>query len=454
MPTLAPPRRKDGVPILNDLPAYRADPLAFWLSSGEIAPVSRVRLGPWLEYWVLTDPDFIQHVMLTNVKNYPRERRLMKLNRMGGPELMFNTDKWEEWLWRRRLMQPAFHRKQIAQFADLIVAEANTSVDRWLARQNPAQVFELEPEMKSLTMRVIGKAMFSVDIENEARGFQEVFEENSDFVFNRAGSPLPVPLWVPTPGNRHALNSLARRNAMLGNILQAHLNAGDDGRTDLLDMLIAAKLEDSERAFTPQQLIGEMSGIVFAGHETTALTMTWVLYLLSQMPGMAARVLDEITSVLGGRNPTLADLDQMPFTEHVILETLRLYPAVYVTLRESDAPDSFGEYSFAQGTHFLVNIRGVQRTARLWESPNTFDPDRFTPERSAGRHKFAFMPFSGGPKKCLGDSLAMMEMQLVIPAILQRVALAYAGNAPLVEQPGFTLRPNSRVPVRIAPRAA
>lgn len=349
-------------------------------------------------------------------------------------------------------MQPAFHRQQIAQFADLIVAEANALVDRWLGRATAAQPIELETEMKSLTMRVIGKAMFSVDIEKDSPQFQRVFEENSDFVFNRAGSPLPMPLWVPTPGNQKALNTLAQRNAMLGQILNAHIQAGDDGRADLLDMLIAAKLEESGRGFTAQQLIGEMSGIVFAGHETTAITLTWLFYLVSQKPDLAQRLLDEAARVLGGRNPTLADLDKMPFTEHLILEVLRLYPPVYVTLREADADDSFGGYDIAKGSHFVVNIRGIHRSARHWDNPSAFDPDRFAPERSAGRHKFAFLAFGGGPKKCLGDSLAMMEMQLAVPTILQRVSFQFAGKQPLFEKPGFTLSPNTRAPMNIQAR--
>lgn len=445
-----PPMRPGAEPVLGHLRAYRADPLGFWLSAGRTAPVCRIRLGPSLEYWVLTDPDAVQLVLQTHVKDYPRERRLMRLNRMGGPELLFNTDRWDEWLWRRRLMQPAFHRAQIAAFADVIAAEASKTAERWA----DGATIDLGAEMKALTMRIIGRAMFSVDIERDVEGFQRSFEATADYVFRRAGSAVPVPLWLPTPANRRAKRMVELRRGLLRAIVEERFKEREP-KGDLLDLLIASQIEENGARFTPEQLIGEMSGIVFAGHETTAQTLTWLFYLVSQNPEVEARLRAEIADGLGDRPPAPADLERMPFTEQVILETLRLYPPVYVTLREADAPHHVAGYDAPAGTRFAVNIRGLHRAPSHWgDDAERFDPDRFGPDRfgrdrGAGRHRYAYIPFLAGPKKCLGDAFAMLEMQLAVAALLRRHRLAYAGSAPAIAKPGFTLRVAGGLPMRV-----
>lgn len=445
-PTPLPPMRPGAAPVLGHLPAYRADPLGFWLSTGRAAPVCRVRLGPSLTYWVLTDPDAVQHVLQTHVKDYPRERRLMRLNRMGGPELLFNTDRWEEWLWRRRLMQPAFHRAQIDAFAGVIAAEALRTTERWA----DGATIDLGAEMKALTMRIIGRTMFSVDIERDVAGFQRSFEATSDFVFRRAGSAVPVPLWLPTPANRRAVRMAEVRRGLLRAIVEERFKEREP-KGDLLDTLIAAQIEESGRRFTPEQLIGEMSGIVFAGHETTAQTLTWLFYLLSRHPEVERRVRAEVRAAVGDRAPSPADLDRMPYTERVILETLRLYPPVYVTLREADAPHQVAGYDAPAGTRFAINIRGLHRAPAHWgRDADQFAPDRFGPERSAGRHRFAFIPFLAGPKKCLGDAFAMLEMQLAVATVCGQTTLSFAGAAAPVEQPGFTMHPRGAITMRVA----
>lgn len=442
---ILPPMRPGAVPGLGHLRAYRADPLGFWLGAGRAAPVCRIRLGPSLEYWVLTDPDAIQHVLQTHVKDYPRERRLMRLNRMGGPELLFNTDRWDEWLWRRRLMQPAFHRAQIAAFANVIVAEARKTAERW----HDGATIDLGAEMKALTMRIIGRAMFSVDIERDVEGFQRSFEATADYVFRRAGSAVPVPLWLPMPANRHARRMVELRRGLLRAIVEERFKEREP-KGDLLDLLIASQIEENGKRFTPEQLIGEMSGIVFAGHETTAQTLTWLFYLLSQHPEAERRVRAEARAA-GDREPGPADLERMPYTERVILETLRLYPPVYITLREADAPHRVAGYDVPAGTRFAVNIRGLHRAPALWgDDADRFDPDRFGPERGAGRHKFAYIPFLAGPKRCLGDAFAMLEMQLAVATLCRWATLSFAGAAPPIEQPGFTMHPRGVIPMRVA----
>ena len=257
-----PPLRADGLPVLNHYLLYRADPLTFWYESGLMGPLVRIRLGPRLEFWVVTEPSLMQHILQKRARYYPRERRLMRLNRRKGPELLFNTDKWEEWLWRRRLMQPAFHRQEIAGLAERMVAEAEALMAEWQV----GQVVDFEHAMKTLTMRIIGRTMFSVDVRDETDMLQDSFEVTSHQAYKRASSMLPTPLWLPTKLNREAETLETARIGLLHRIVHERYES-QQPQGDLLDMLIAAHLEEEEggHRFTAEQLVYEMSGIVFCG---------------------------------------------------------------------------------------------------------------------------------------------------------------------------------------------
>lgn len=442
-----PPLRPDGWPILHHFPRYQSDPLAFWLETGRQAPVVRVRMGPSITYWVVTDPDFLQHILQRKARVYIRERRLMAMNRgRSAPELLFNTDSWDEWLWRRRLMQPSFHRRQIAGFAQAMVEETTRLLDGW----RDGAVIDLAQTMKTLTMRIIARTMFSVRVDADTEALQESFVFNSYYVFRRASAVAVWPEWVPTPFNRRNQRLLGARIARLQQIVDEKYQQSEP-TGDLLDMLIATHLEDGQK-FSAEQLVWEMSGLVFAGHETTALTQMWLFYLLTQHLEVKARLVDEVDRVLGDRPIALEDLDRMPYTEQVINETMRLYPPVYVTLREADEDDTYGAWEIPRGTRFVLNIRGLHRDPALWDEPERFDPGRFAPERGAARHKFAFLPFIAGPRKCIGDSFAMMEMRLIVPTVLQRFRLHYAGNGPPVERPSFVMEAAEGMPVRVEKR--
>lgn len=424
-PSTTLPGRSGGLPRIGDYLAFRRDRLDFWTETGSLGPVVRVVFGAQ-EFWVVTDPVIAEHVLLKQVHDHPRDRRLMRLNRGPGPELMFNTDRWDEWKWRRRLLQPAFHRAQVAGFGDAFVRHADRLAGELVG------VVDLEAALRDMTMRIILETMFSVSADDEVRRLQESFELSSEVVAGRAAAPVPVPHWLPTPANVRLRRLTRYRWGTLARIVDERLRSGEE-KGDLLDTLLAG-----EERFSPEDLVGEMSGIVFAGHETTAETQTWLFHLLATHADVERRMLDEIDEVAPeGRPLTVDDVERMPFTHNVINETLRLYPPVYLTIREADVESDVAGVHIPAGTRLVINIRGLHLDAGAWGDPHVFRPERF--EEQSNRHRFQFMPFLGGPKKCLGDTFAMLEMRLTVPTLLRRLRFEYAGPPSPRPVAGFTL---------------
>lgn len=440
--------RPGGLPLIGDYVAFRRDRLEFWTEAGSLGPLVRVRFGAQ-EFWVVTDPEITEHILLSEVKSYPRDRRLMALNRGPGPELMFNTDRWEEWKWRRRVLTPAFHRDALAGFADSMVGAARTAADRWVRSGR----IDLQESLRSMTMGIILDTMFSVTRDEDVARLQESFEKSSEVVSARASAPLPIPWWLPTPANVELRRLTRYRWATLRDIVVDRLRSGDvEG--DLLDLLIAHHTDEKNRRFEVIDLVGEMSGIVFAGHETTAETQTWLFALLSRHPEVEERVMDEIEHVLGDRDPRLDDLGSMPYVDQVIQETMRLYPPVYLTIREADDDHEVAGFTIPAGTRLVINIRGLHLDPVAWDRPRAFDPDRFGPEHAGTRHRFQYIPFLAGPKKCLGDSFAMMEMRLAVPTILRRIELEPARSQLPEPKAGFTMSVDGGMPMRVSPRGS
>jgi cytochrome P450 len=438
VPTLT---RHQNLPLLYDFPEYIRDPLAFWLSVGRTAPLIRVRLTALREFLVATDPDFFQHILQVKPKVYVREPLTMEIHRAGREAYSFNTQDWEEWLWRRRLMQPAFHKQQLAHFGEIMVEEALRIAKEW------SDTIDMERAMRTLTMRIIGRTMFSFEFGEESAPLQKAYDVWGKYIFVRASVGINLPIWIPLPLNIRTRRAIDRRDEILKSIVMKRYES-QEPHHDLLDMLLSAKLEEGQ-TFTREQLIKELDGIVFAGHDTTAITLTWIFYELSKNPEVEAKLVAEIEQVLGNRLPTLEDVDRMPYTLMVIQEALRLYPPVYVTVRENVEADTWHDYTLPAHTNILVNIYGLHRSPEHWTYPDEFNPENFNADNSQHRHKFAFMPFIAGPRKCMGDSFAIMEMQLLIPTILQQVRLRFMGEHNVNPKPEFVMHPSEEIPMRV-----
>lgn len=428
-----PPRRPDGNLIVGDLFTFNKDRVGFFTDTGDIAPLVRFRMT-YLDNLLVTDADFAKEILQTRNKNYVKEPRLMSILENGTSQVMFTAD-GDEWLWRRRLMQPAFHRKQVAQFCDAILDETKKHLADW----QDGDRRDMDEEMKLVTMMIIGRTMFNVDMAGDSEELHEAYRTLGDNLVARIINPFHAPMWMPTQSNKEYKAVQKTVSQALTTIIEDRRKS-QEPHNDLLDMLLAMA-DVEEGGFTENQLIYEMSSIVFAGHETTATTLTWLLYALSQHPEVEQQLHQELDTVLNGRQPTIDDLDNLPYLNQVINETLRYYPAAISTTRQAVEADVIGGYEIREKENIFINIRGIHFDKRYWDNPDIFDPDRFTPERSADRHKWAFIPFLNGPRKCIGEPLSRVEMQLILATMLQRFRFRLPEGTIVEEDLGFVLRP-------------
>lgn len=444
--TTLPPKRPGGHWLMGDLYDFQADQLGFLLEASELdAPVVRLRFGPQTSN-VLNTPEAVKHVLQTNNKNYIKDQRFVKIIEDGGTATLFTTDK-DDWLWRRRLMQPMFHRKVIANFGTLMDEEIEKMLGRWATQPRP---FDVEDEMMNLTLQIITRSMFSVDVQTHAPGLHHAYNVTGPYMIQRLMQIFPTPLWVPTAGNRQFNAALEEIKTTIQAIIDERRTTGEL-KHDLLDMLLAAHDDETGKSFTDFQLMIEMSGIMFAGHETTASLLTWVFYMLSQHPEVEARLHAELDDVLNGRMPTMDDLPHLPYTEMIIQETLRLYPPAHATTRQVVEDDVIEGYKVSAGDGIVVNIYGLHHNPAYWPEPERFNPERFSAEGVKQQTKLAYLPFLTGPRRCIGEQLAMSEAQMVIAAVAQKYHLMLADKHP-VKETKFALRTADGLYMTLEPR--
>ena len=431
-----------GLPVIGNYRQYVADPLDFWRAVAAVGPVVRVALGP-RRLWAVTDSDLLQQILQTQARDFPRSNRLISQDGFDDRQTVFNAPTWEAWLWRRRLLQPNFHRQRLEGFAQGMVAETHQYLDEWSSSQ-----LSLKAAMKTLTMRIIGRTMFSAPLQ-QTELLQDCFEQINRYSSFQNTALIKLPLWFPLPLYRKTRQAYATRHDVVQNIVSERLASGQP-QDDLLDMLIATNLEDGTR-FSGANIVHEMLSIIFAGHETTSMTLTWALAIIARQADIRQQILAEVDAALAGRPPELSDLPKMPYTEWLIYEVMRLYPAVYATLREAAGDRALGPYTIPAGTEILVNIRALHYDPRYWSEPEQLLPERHDPVQGPENDRLAYLPFLSGPRKCIGDSFAMMEMQLILPMILQRWQLESAAELPRA-QAGFLLQPEGPVDVNIRRR--
>lgn len=399
--------------------------------------------------YAVSHPDHFKHILQDNNRNYRRNTFFNAIvKEMLGLNL-FTAD-GDEWLSRRRLMQPAFHRQRIAGFAGLMTECTGEMLARW-ERVPAGQVLAMDQEMMALTLRIAGRALFSVDLSRESSALGDAFTDLSEYVNYRFGQPFPPPRWVPTRRNRLTNRAAATIDRTIAAMIRERRASGAD-QPDLLGMLMQARDADTGQGMTDAELHNEIGTMMFAGHETTATALTWTFYLLSQNPDVERRLHAEVDAALGGRIPTMADLPNLPYARRVIDEALRLYPPAWGVTRQSVDEDELGGYRIPADASVSLIIINVHHDPRFWDDPERFDPDRFTPERAEGRPAFAYLPFGAGPRLCIGNQFALTEAHLVLAAVAARFALRLVPGHPVKPNPIFVLRTSNGLPMTLVRR--
>lgn len=436
---MAPPLRKTGRrtppgppghPILGNLREFAADTLGFATRlAREHGDVARFRLVN-REAWLLSGPEAVERVLVDNHRNYVKHTFFWrKVEAIFGQGLL--TNEGDAWLRQRRLAQPAFHHARIADYAAIMVDYTLDRVAGW----EDGEERDVRAEMTSITFRVVAKTLFDAEVSGDVAEIAAAFDTGIEEIARRIRRPVLLPDWVPTRGNRRYRSAVGRMDRLVYRIIDEHRDGRDRG--DLLSALM--RVEDEEgRPMSDEQLRDETITMLLAGHETTALALTWTWFLVSRHPEVVERLEAEVDALDGP--PVIDDLPRLPFTERVVKESLRLYPPAYSFGREALEDDEIAGWPVAAGTTLFVFPWVLHRDPRFFPEPLRYDPDRWTDDFERSLPRLAYLPFGSGPRMCIGREFARMELVLIVAAIAQRFRLEW-GAEPPVPMASITLRP-------------
>ncbi len=445
-PTASRPPGPKGAPLMGVMRDFNADQLGF---------IDRMRdeYGDivWMRFLYvpalfLYHPDQVEYVLVTNARNFIKSMSLRSnfFQRLVGNGLL--TSEGEEWKRARRLSQPAFHRERVASYGQVMVDYANRLVGKW----QDGETRDVHPDMMRLTLEIVVQCLFSADVSTDVDEVGATLKELIKPFAAQATLSWILNNRLPTPTHLR-FHKLSRKiDNVVYRIISERRSSGED-KGDLLSMLLAARDEDGSQ-MTDRQLRDEVMTLFLAGHETTALTLAWSWYLLGTNPEAENKFYAELDEVLGGRSPTFADLPRLVFTEQIAKESMRLYPPAFGLGREAIDDCEIGGYQVPKGTQVFLFQWATQRDPRFYEEPNAFRPERWTPDFIERLPRYAYFPFGGGPRVCIGASFAMMEIILCLATIGQRFRLEIDRDHPVSIYPAMSLRPRDGIRVIVRDR--
>lgn len=439
-----------GALLWGSLRAFRSDPIGLLMAARrDYGDVVRLRLGRVTAHLV-SHPRGIRHVLQTRHRHYTkRTRGIAKLREILGNGLLTNDGDF--WLEQRRTMQPAFHRERIQGFGSLMARAASSMLDGWDRRGGSGPLrLDVAREMMVLTLRIVAEALFGADVEPMARDVDQALGVALHVTNDRVKQPFDLPAWLPTPGNLRFRRAMGVLDGVVATLIQRRRKG--EARDDLLSMLMQARDPETGQGMSDRQLRDEVMGVFLAGHETTANALTWTLYLLSQHPDAEARLHGEVVRVLGARPPSHEDMKQLPAATMVIHESMRLFPPAWLFGRSPAEDEEIEGFRIPAGSLVFLSPYVTHRHPALWPEPERFAPDRFAPEKMATLDRFAYFPFGGGPRICIGAPFANLEMLIVLASIVARFRLRLTQGAVVEAEPLVTLRPRHGMPMLLERR--
>ena len=394
----------------------------------------------------LYHPADIEYVLVTNAKNFIKSRSLRTpfFRRLVGNGLL--TSEGEIWKRQRRLAQPAFHRQRISAYADVMVDYAGGMIADW--REGDER--DIHRDMMRLTLEIVVKTLFNADVSGEADKVGQVLSQIAKPFASQATVKWILDNRLPTSTHRRFNRAAREIDEIVYRLIAERRTSGSD-EGDLLSMLLAAHDEDGSQ-MNDKQLRDEVMTLFLAGHETTALTLSWAWYLLAQNPEAETRFHAELDEVLGDRLPTVADLARLQYTEMIGKESMRLYPPAYALGREAIEECEIGGYRVPAGAQVFMFQWATQRDPRFFAEPDKFRPERWTEEFSSSLPKYAYFPFGGGPRACIGNYFAMMEIVMLLATVGQRFRFSLVPDHEVSLMPAMSLRPANGIRVKVESR--
>lgn len=447
------------LPLVGSIREFSRDPLRFLLGMHrEYGDFATYSLGS-RRFIQVNHPEAVQHVLQKNHRTYSKRGFQFDFVQllMGNGLLLSEGDTW---LSQRRLMQPAFHQHQIEGYTQQMVASGAASRQALLQTAGSGESIDMAEIMMRLTLGIVNQTLFSTDVEQQYGGEIEQLSDAISFLIEdvnfRYVRPF-YPFWAPTSRNRKYKQAVKRIDQIIYRIIAARRRMLDnDPRAapqDLLTTLLTARDADTGEGMNDKQLRDEVITLFLAGHETTANALTWTWYSLATHPSAEKALHDELDRVLAGRLPTFADYPNLLYTRRVVDESLRLYPPAWITNRVAEEPDLILGRRIPRDTFIIVSPYVLHRHPAYWSDPEAFRPERFSPEASRQRPKFAYLPFGGGPRLCIGRDFALVEAVLILAVMAQQLSFRLPQDHDLVFAPAATLRPQGGLPMYVKERA-
>ncbi|WP_327054113.1 cytochrome P450 [Halomicrococcus gelatinilyticus] len=437
------PPGPQGLPIIGNKLAFVRDPYGFMTRTarqyGDIAHWEDVS-G---QIYQLNHPEYIEHVLVQNNENYVKGDDFQNILEPITGNGILNSE-GAVWRRNRHLIQPAFHPDRIRSYAEMMTDETEEMLASWADGETRL----VHEDMMTVTLRIVARALFGVDIDEHVDTIASALEEFMEATENLPNLVLPPE--IPTPSRRRIRRSRERLDSVVTEMIEKR--RADPGEDDVISMLLDAT-DEGGNAMSTDQIRDEVVTLLLAGHETTALSLTLTTYVLSQHPSVEEDLVAELDDVLDGRTPTMADLDDLTYTERVVKESMRLYPPVPGIVREPVKPDIVGGYEIPAGATVRMHQWVVHRDPRWYDDPLAFEPDRWTDEFEQSLPKLAYFPFAAGPRRCIGERFAMLEARLLLATIYQQYHLELEPGTDLDLMATVTARPKNEIPMTVHRRS-
>jgi|tagenome__1003787_1003787.scaffolds.fasta_scaffold20984451_4 cytochrome P450 len=438
--------RLAGLPRVGQLHRMLSDPLGLLTAAQRRGPVVELGRLRGERYFQVNDPRFI-HAFFHDTETFHMTRDSDVLKALFVDSVFMLKGK--AWVERRRLLNPSFHSSQLPALAESMVPPVEEMIARWRRLAAAGEAIDLEREMLALIQKVIVKIMFGRDFDKDVDVLRTAFDIGMTYRQRRRWAPWRLPMSLPTPRNRRFHAALSQLNAIMREIVEAARREGSDRADNLLHLLLNARDAESGAVLSDAQVAEEVKTIFNTGYVTTATALTWILYALARNPEVEEEVRAELAANLDGRQPTFQDRERLRFTGRVVDETMRLFPPAWMNTRRAARDVSLGSYLLPAGSVVIASQFTAHRDPEHWPDPERFDPDRFLPEAVAGRPRFAYFPFGGGPRQCLGGRVAMLEIMIILPMLLQSFRLRLPAGLEAGLWPLSILKPRRPIPANL-----